>query len=199
MDDELIRMQDQYQGLPMEQLIGGPLTAISDGQMMLAGATRDYIEAVGLDEDKKVRMIEFRFKRPVEKSQKDGSVVHAVQELEVSVPFLSIVSVPTLQVNNAKIDFTMEVKSSYSQKTDEKTQSNKHTMSQQTAAKKKNTRTVLSGSVTKHKADNAATFQVSLEATQAPPPEGLSRLLDILHRSIAPVPVGEPQELESKE
>ena len=39
MADELVRMSDQFQGLSMENLIGGPLTAACESQVMLARAT----------------------------------------------------------------------------------------------------------------------------------------------------------------
>ena len=46
--------QNQFRGLPMEQLIGAPLSALCEGQVMLASATKDYIETVGLDENKNI-------------------------------------------------------------------------------------------------------------------------------------------------
>ena len=37
----------QFDGLPMGDLIGGPLTAASDAQVRLANATADFIKLIG--------------------------------------------------------------------------------------------------------------------------------------------------------
>lgn len=44
---ELVNISSQFPGLPMQDLIGGPLKAACDAQIMLAQATSDYIETVG--------------------------------------------------------------------------------------------------------------------------------------------------------
>ena len=44
----LVKMAEEFGGLPMESLIGGPLQAACDAQTMLAGATARFIEEVGL-------------------------------------------------------------------------------------------------------------------------------------------------------
>ncbi len=43
----LVKMAEEFGGLPMESLIGGPLQAACDAQTMLAGATARFIEEVG--------------------------------------------------------------------------------------------------------------------------------------------------------
>jgi len=40
-------MGDQFRGLPMGDLIGGPLTAACDAQVRLANATADFIKVIG--------------------------------------------------------------------------------------------------------------------------------------------------------
>lgn len=42
----LVKMAEEFGGLPMESLIGGPLQAACDAQTMLAGATARFIEEV---------------------------------------------------------------------------------------------------------------------------------------------------------
>ena len=62
----LVKMAEEFGGLPMESLIGGPLQAACDAQTMLAGATARFIEEVGLvkEGDKQVvRTVGFSFTR----------------------------------------------------------------------------------------------------------------------------------------
>ncbi len=80
---DLVNMSDQFQGLPMDSLIGGPLTAASGSQIKLARATADFIKVIGfmppdLEEAKKdqnavgaTRTANFKFKRPVELPPKE--------------------------------------------------------------------------------------------------------------------------------
>ncbi|MCF8382043.1 MAG: DUF2589 domain-containing protein [Chlorobium sp.] len=47
----LVNMEDQFKGLPMADLIGGPLQAACEAQMRLAEATADFIRSVCFDID----------------------------------------------------------------------------------------------------------------------------------------------------
>lgn len=67
--DELVKMQDQFSGLDMGALIGGSLKAACDAQIMMAKATSDFIQHVGMDDVdasgvRKVRTVDFSFQRP---------------------------------------------------------------------------------------------------------------------------------------
>lgn len=190
---ELVKMSDQFAGLPMENLIGGPLAAACDAQVNLAKATSDFIENVGLDEEKKVRMVDFQFSKPEEIEQADGSITVEAREYNISVPFISIVSVPTLQVQDVDVSFNMEVKSSFSEsKKDDRKAAFEAEGSGRIGPFK--VRVKASGSVSSSKetqrtSDNSAKYSVRVTAKQSGTPEGLSRALDILQQGIAPVPV----------
>ncbi len=191
-----MKKKNAFQGLPMEHLIGAPLSAICDGQAMLASATKDYIESVGFDEDKQLRMIDFKYQRPVDVDQPDGSIQSAIQNYSVQVPFISIVSVPTLNVDSATIDFTMEVKSvrqavRKSNQSTENTENNASGNSALMSAQVK--RPAIVASLTKQDNQSTTSYKVSISAKQAQTPEGLSRLMDILHRTIEPVEQGKPE------
>ena len=47
---DLVNMADQFKGLPMEDLIGGPLIAVCEAQTKLAKSTAQYIREIGLQE-----------------------------------------------------------------------------------------------------------------------------------------------------
>ena len=198
--------KEPFKGLPMEQLIGAPLSAICEGQVMLASATKDYIESVGLDENNRVRMIDFTFQRPQQIEQADGGISQGVQDVKVSVPFISIVSVPTLQVDSARIDFTMEVKSTEyihnSQRNDNSPENSTDNSTDNSPSPKtpmllnQQAKPTLIGNITKKESASAATYKVEVSAKQGETPEGLSRLMDILHRHITPVEIGDPKVLK---
>lgn len=107
----LVKMAEEFGGLPMESLIGGPPQAACDAQTMLAGATARFIEEVGLvKEGEVVRTVGFSFYRangddgngPA--SGKSGNEYPAGDGQSLS-----------LSIDLVDITFDMEVKSSETQ------------------------------------------------------------------------------------
>ncbi len=187
---ELVNMADQFGGLPMDQLIGGPLSAACDAQVSLAQATSDFIKNVGFEKDK-VRMVQFSFEKPEKSVDKEGNVTFPKKEFNINVPFISIVSVPTLQITEVDVNFMMEVKSSFSENTKD---SNEFKYGAELegkigpiSVKAKVQGSISSSKETQRKSDNSAKYDVSVKARQQGTPEGLSRVLDILQQCITPV------------
>lgn len=205
---ELVNMSDQFQGLPMDSLIGGPLTAACDSQVKLARATADFIKVIGfLPPDKnnpdgvgETRVASFRFKRPVEIPAPAGTegqppVIHE-EEVELEVPLLAIVNVPNLSITSVDITFDMEVKSSFST-------SSKLDSEASTSVEAKvgwgpfSAKVSVQGKVSAHKestrsSDNSAKYHVSVHAEDRGMPEGLARVMDILQTSVAPKAISPP-------
>ena len=169
-DSGLVQMSSQFGGLPMEQLIGGPLKAACNAQTLLAKASSDFIKDVGLNDDGKGNM--------------------AARTVDLQVPLLAIINTPALSVKEAEVRFTMEVKSSTSSK---QTSDSKADL---TAKAKYNAglfscEVTVHGSVANHSentrsSDNSAKYDVKVIARDDGPPEGLSRVLDMFNDAIAP-------------
>ncbi|TBR44905.1 DUF2589 domain-containing protein [Marinomonas agarivorans] len=182
----------------MDQLIGGPLSAACDAQMSLAKATSDFIETVGFV-DGKVRYVNFKYDKYEQEDQADGSLKHVKREYDIQIPFIAIVSVPTLQVTEVDINFMMEVKSSFSEKTKTDRQASFEAELEGRigpfSVRVKAQGSVSSSKETQRQSDNSAKYDISVKARQSGTPEGLSRVLDILQQSIAPVPSGNEEEV----
>ena len=191
MADTLVNMSDQFGGLPMDQLIGGPLKAACSAQVLLAKASADFIKDVGLNDDGKgnmsARTVDFDFEKPVQGA--DGTTT--MQRTELKVPLLAMVNTPALSVKEVSVNFTMEVKSSTSSKTTSDTKADL------TAHAKYNAGffscdVTIHGSVANHsensrKSDNSAKYDVKVLARDDGPPEGLMKVLDMLNDAIAPI------------
>ena len=191
MADTLVNMSDQFGGLPMDQLIGGPLKAACNAQTLLAKASADFIQDVGLDTDAtgkimSARTVDFSFNKPVQAP--DGTTT--MEKVDLQVPLLAIINTPSLSIKEAEVRFTMEVKSSTSSK---KTSDTKADL---TAHAKYNAGffscdVTIHGSVANHsensrKSDNSAKYDVKVIARDDGPPEGLMKVLDMLNDAIAP-------------
>ncbi|WP_162417064.1 DUF2589 domain-containing protein [Cyclobacterium roseum] len=207
MAEGLVNMSDQFKGLPMQDLIGGPLNAAVSANVKLAQATADFINTVGFTQvpvDKKpgefttgaARMLDFEFERPgifvPEVTDKNPTPVpqRTIEEVKIRVPMLAVVPIPNLQVDTVDITFDMEVKSSTSE-----TSSTDMNASADVSAKigwgPVSATVKIHGSVATHKentrtSDNSAKYHVEVTASNHGTPEGLARVLDIMATAATP-------------
>lgn len=179
---------DKFKGLPMRDLIGGPLLAAAEAQQNLAGIAWDFYQKIAFesDDNKKntTRVVEFTVNRPVEQNGKMEMVPQSVQ-----APFIGLVPIPSLLIDRIDIDFQMEV-------TD--TNVDKNSSSSEASTKISGgwwvTKAEVSGKVTSARENTRTTnqtakYQVHVTASQQPQTEGLSKLMDIMASCIEPVPV----------
>ncbi len=177
---------EQFAGLPMEQLIGAPLTAAADASLKLANSTADFINRVGFDSKGNLRSVAFKYEK--RSMNEDGT--SNLDEMKVEVPMLAIVPIPNLQVDEVNILFDMEVKQS------EKSESSLDVgASLNATARFAGVKVSVSGSVSVHQgntrsSDNSAKYHVDVRATNHGVPEGLARVLDMMAANVAPSLVG---------
>ena len=208
MPEGLVNMADQFKGLPMQDLIGGPLDAAVKANISLAQSTADFINSVGFvqnlttdssSSNKKIlspgaaRMVNFSFERPGIAVDNQGNQIRTVEEVKIKVPMLAIVPIPNLQIDTVDITFDMEVKSSISEKNSEDKQGSLDATAKvgwgpfsvdvkihgSVATHKENTRT----------SDNSAKYHVEVKATNHGIPEGLARVLDIMASAAKPLAI----------
>ena len=200
MADELVNMSSQFSGLPMKDLIGGPLQAACDAQTLLANASANFIKDIGLQEGEQgqfaARTVDFGFTRP--KQLPDGSVT--TEHVDLEVPLLAIVNTPSLSVKEAEVNFTMSVSSSTSSE-----QTSDSSASLDATAKMNygifSMKVHVHGQVSSHssntrKSDNSAKYDVRVLARDDGPPEGLMKVLDMLNGAIAPTAVSDSSAAE---
>lgn len=195
MADELVKMGDQFSGLDMANLIGGPLKAACDAQTMMAAATVKFIQDIGLEQpdekgNRKVRTTSFSFTRAA--TDEEGKSVGS-EQVSMDVPILSIVKVPTLAIDVVDVTFDMEVKSS----TSSESASDKKGELEANAGLKIgpfHMDVKIKGSISCHEkntrsSDNSAKYHVQVHAKDFGMPEGLSRMLDVLATASAPTAI----------
>lgn len=159
--------------LPIEQLVAAPFVAAAQAQGQLSIITHDFIKTVGLVEDSgdySAVTVEFTY------SSQDASGL-----LTLSVPLLVIINVPSLSIKYTKVDFVMNIKNVETVETNSDTSLSVSAGWGWGKAKFK-------GSVSKattRTTDSSARYSFVVEARDDGPPEGLSRVLDILSDSIS--------------
>lgn len=202
----LEKMQNHFSGLPMHELIGGPLDAACKAQLKLAQATADFIANVGFYDDNgvsKTRYADFSFAKNIVTGKDElGHDIIDKEDVKMSVPMLAIVNIPSLMVDEVDITFDMEVKSSESH-TDSLAAEASMSAQAQVGWGPISASVSISGSVSTHqenvrKSDNSAKYHVSVHAADTGTPEGLSRVLDIMASVVAPEEVEGPQKRKDK-
>lgn len=188
----LVKMSEQFGGLDMGTLIGGPLQAACRAQTMLAGSTADFLTKVCMDTDSNGNLTAKTVNFSFQKASYDDSGNPVMEDVKLNVPLMAVVKVPALSIDSVDVTFDMEVKSSES-----------HTDSKDTdigfdahAGLKIGPFSMdvsVKGSVASHQentraSDNSAKYHVEVHASQGNLPEGLARVLDMMAQAVTPVP-----------
>tara|TARA_R110002167_G_scaffold96911_3_gene256313 strand:+ start:683 stop:1288 length:606 start_codon:yes stop_codon:yes gene_type:complete len=199
-----MNMGDQFKGLPMADLIGGPLMAASDAQVKLANATADFIKVIGFlpppDDTTPVgdvRTALFKFDRPSPTATPPAAGQPVPMEtVELEVPMLAIVKIPSLSINTVDVMFDMEVKDSQTDKSSFDAAASLSATGQ-AGWGPFSVKVSITGSISTHKestrqTDKSAKYHVEVHAEDSGMPEGLARVLDIVQSSIAPKQITPP-------
>lgn len=179
---------DNFRGIPMESLIAAPLVATAEAQQKLTATAWDFYQKVAFEKENqdstgpKARVVEFDFERPV---MKDGQMVMVNQK--VKAPFIGLVPIPSLMVDHVDVDFQMEVTDSTVSK-----DASTATADAQASAKWFVFKADINGKVTTSRentrtTNQSAKYQVHVSASQQPPTEGLSKLMDIMASCVEPI------------
>lgn len=89
-------------GESLGDLVGAPLDAVCDSQKKLAQSAFEFMQEIDFNEDGKTRMVEFNFQRPIQGSP-------TLQDVTVYAPYIGLVPLPNLLIDDVQIDFQMEV------------------------------------------------------------------------------------------
>ena len=171
-----------FNGLPMHELISAPLIAVTEAQQQLAASYLDFYSRMAFEDDAKTRCLEFDLERPVQVPDGIGK-----QEVHVEAPFLGLVPIPAIMIDNVNIDFQMGVTDASTSKTSENAD-----LSTNVTSKWFGTSVSVQGKVgtsreNTRSTDQTAKYQVSVSSSQQQQTEGLSKLMDIMASCIEPL------------
>ena len=189
---------NQFSGLPMKALIGGPLKAATDANGMISRAQTQFIinscfEKVD-NESTNLRpiMIKFQLERQVVNA--DGTLNNKPASMDFSVPLMALMPLNSLAIETLKISFEMEVKSSreFTKETslDRKMRSTGRGINSPHQPHEFDTElhgTLAKKSKNSGNESSGANYEVTLTAGQLPLPKGITSILDIFNKNIAPL------------
>lgn len=170
--------------LDFANLIGGPLNALIEAQAKSAITTANFIRQVGFDKNNDVVNVKFRY----EKTDDQGFT----KDFELSVPFLTMVPIPYITIDEASVEFNAKITSVRESKVDSTFNQD---VSHETnvgwwVRAKVNTQT----SFQQKKSDTAKVersydMHVFVKVRNADMPRGTERILDIMENVIVQKPI----------
>ncbi|MCH3917630.1 MAG: DUF2589 domain-containing protein [Spirochaetia bacterium] len=178
-------------GLPMSELIGGPLVSVVSAQTDLAHVMIGYVNDVGFEDvdSGKARILEFNIKKPV---ISDDQVT--TTDMTIQAPILGLLPIPALLVDHVSIDFQMEVTASSEEKSNTAAEASasasgkfwgcSYSVSGKVSTSKENTRST----------NQTAKYQVHVEANQQPQTECLGKLMDMFSTCTEAIKIGNTTE-----
>lgn len=102
----------QTHALLVEQLLGATLGAVVRAQGLVASQLADLVESIGFvdgpaGQPMQARTFEFQFSRTVPAAP--GSDTFTTQNVTVQMPLLSVVSLPTIAIDEATVDLDLRI------------------------------------------------------------------------------------------
>jgi len=197
----LASMAQQFSGLPMKSLLGAPLKAATDANFMMARTQTQFLLSTCFNkvgDDLEPIMVAFNITRSIVKQ--DGTpATPPTAVVKFTLPLLTLIPLNSLAVDDIKVHFEMEVKSSTSK-------DNESSNEQETAAKADITAKYNAGlfSVEVHgsvshnskstssqkehyEASNQAKYEVDVHAGQLPLPAGVTTIINAFTKNIDPI------------
>ena len=146
----------------------------------LAQSAFELMQEIGFTEDGETRMVESDFQRPIQSSP-------TPQDVTVQAPFIGLVPLPNLLIDDVQVDFQMEVTATETSTEKSSTEGSSSTncfggwsvnVGGKVSSSRENTRYT----------NQTARYQVDESNRQQRQTEGLSKLKDILASCVEPLP-----------
>lgn len=203
MRTNLVSISQQFSGLPLDALIGGPLNATAEANAKMAiTQTRFLLDTCfvkkGTEADPVYQPITIKMELQRTWIKENQSVEQLTTIFHL--PLLTVIPLNALAVDHVNIQFDMEVNSSFSEETSkEKTEKKTAEAALEAKIGLGLFSAVIHGKVsydaaktnrinTHYLKSNSAKYTVNVQANQLPLPPGVSTLIDIFTKSIDLIP-----------
>ena len=179
-------VSNKFVGIPIAELVAAPLVAVCDSQKRLAQSAFEFMQEIGFNEEGKTRMVEFNLQRPIE-----GSTTP--QDITVQAPFIGLVPLPNLLIDDVQVDFQMEVTATETSTEKSSTEGSSSANANFKFGCFGGGSVNVSGKVSSSRENTCSKnqttkYQVDESNRQQRQTEGLSKLKDIIDSCVEPMP-----------
>lgn len=172
-----------FNNLPIESLIGAPLTAAANSNILLANATYEFIKEVwigesaeGAAEAYKAKTLQFKVDYFKDDNTKD--------EMTVVAPLAALLEAPNLMIRTVDVNFTMEVKDVKSTTASTKADTSLSVNGKGLLWDAKLTGSLSASASHTRSSDRSAKYEIRVRAEQSEPTEGMGRLAQIFASAV---------------
>ena len=169
------------------QVIAAPLMATVNAQTQSSKQFADFLQTVCMDKNNVVKNVKFQTQEDV--IDDSGKVVDHVTK-SIDVPLLSIIPLPSVNVQTFTSEFNVNVSDSASSDTSVDVSAELQGKIGWGPFSVSMTAKVGAHMESHRKTDTSATQKVSLQVARDEPPEGLMKVLDFLTNSLTPSVIG---------
>jgi hypothetical protein len=181
----------EFEKLPLEFLVAIPLIAAVNAQSKAALATKEFIQS--LIKDGKPITVDFsvNMQETLPPATKDGALQTISKNVQINAPLLSIVPIPHLRIDSLTAHFKFEI--SQVVKTSKEKSASAELGAQSGALLSPWVSATLKGSASSKSSEESTMnrsgfLEITVNASEAPMPEGLAKILGLLANSIQAAP-----------
>jgi hypothetical protein len=180
-DNTSISLAAEFQALPLESIIAAPLKGAIEAQAMAAATTKAFIESM-LDKDHNPISVQFKITRSII----DASATKS-ETATIDAPLLSIVPVPYLRIDSLTTHFKYEI--NLAEKKENEFSWGVDASVGTTGLLSKFVSVSLKGNVSSRSKEESVMnrsgiLEITVHASEAPIPEGLAKMLNLLSSTI---------------
>lgn len=192
----MTELVEELNSLDFGVYIGGPLQAAVQAQQASSMAAVDFIEQVGFEidstsGDKSIRYVDFEYEKQIPNPLFDPAQPvsttnerYTTSDVSLKVPFITMLSVPSLRIDSLDIDFNARLTSTSTANVSSKFAAKAELGIKYKIVNFKASASYQRSSSRGEKVEKSYSLNVKVHAVQDEQPEGMSRLLTLLEDSI---------------
>lgn len=180
----MARLVDDLNSLDFSVYIGGPLQAAVQAQHAASMSLVEFIQEVGFDDDG-IRYVNFEYAKEV--PNEEGTSFET-SSFTIKVPFLTMLIMPALRIDEVKIDFNAKLTSTQTANVSNEFTGKKELGINYKVVNFKASASYKRTSTRGTNVEKSYNLGVQVRAVNDELPEGLDRILTMLEDSIASIP-----------
>jgi hypothetical protein len=196
-DNTSISLAAEFQSLPLEAIIAAPLKGAIEAQAVAAATTKAFIESM-LDKENKPINVQFKISRNIistapttTPSNAPSATTGTTETATIDAPLLSMVPIPHLRIDSLTTHFKYEI--NLAEKHENELGWSVDATAGTTGLLAKFVSVSLKGTISSKSKEESVmnrsgVLELTLHASEAPIPEGLAKMLNLLSSTI-PAPV----------
>lgn len=167
--------------LPLDRMFKAPAVAMADTQKQLSYQYMEWVKEVGMDENGNIVMVHAEYDEDIVDEQ--GKVVNTVKK-KISVPLLSILTHPNVNVEEGSVEFEMTIQSSEESTSESEAEGSFEAKAGWGPFSVKISGRASHKSSQTRKTDTRARYAVNMKIAKSEAPEGMMQFMEMIQQAV---------------